>query len=307
MTRSPYLGAAALAALLALAAGAPVAGQKSRPRAAAQPRLLAMLKDNAVAESSGLTVSRRDPKVLWTHNDSGGDPVLYATDRAGRALARFTVVGATAVDWEGIAAGPGPAGEPALFIGDIGDNGHARSSVVVYRVDEPPVDRAHTDHRGHTHLAQRFAFRYPDGPRDAETLLVHPASGEVFVISKEESGVSGAYRLPMPLARDRTVTAERVATIRFTNPLEFGGHAVGRLATGGDFSRDGRHVAIRTYAEAFEWSLRPGQALGEALRARPRTRGVPFLGQFEALTYDSDNRSLLTTAEGSPCPLWWAP
>src|SRR5438874_9337753 len=103
---------ARIAVLLGIAA--PAILGKTPCRAGAQrsyggPVLLGTLQEKAVTESSGLVASRRTPGVFWTHNDSGDGPYLYATDRKGRALAKFTVSGATNVDWEDIAAGAGTA------------------------------------------------------------------------------------------------------------------------------------------------------------------------------------------------------
>src|SRR5687768_8112521 len=55
----------------------------------------------AIAESSGLTVSRRYPGVIWTHND-GGFQFLFAVNRSGKFLGGFQVPG-NLVDWEDIA------------------------------------------------------------------------------------------------------------------------------------------------------------------------------------------------------------
>jgi hypothetical protein len=271
-------------------------------------------QDTALRESSGLAASRRTPGVLWTHNDSGGKPVLFATDRKGRALARFKVTLAASVDWEDIAAGPGTGENATLYIGDIGDNHHSRKDTAVYRVPEPEVDMGKTGVRGETMIAEKFPFLYPDGHHDAETLLVHPVTGEIYIVTKDGSGVSGVYKFPMPLTQDRTATLQKVCTLRFNNPLEFGRVKMGRLATGGSISPDGTKIIIRTYAEAYEWRIRGGQKVEEALAQKPRPIVVPVVGQFEGICYSPDGKTILTTTEGVrrglltvPCSLWEAP
>lgn len=271
-------------------------------------------QDPALRESSGLAASRRTPGVLWTHNDSGGKPILFATDRRGRALARYQVTLATSIDWEDIAAGPGTGENATLYIGDIGDNHRSRNDTAVYRVPEPEVDMGKTDVRGETMIAEKFPFHYPDGHHDAETLLVHPVTGEIYIVTKDDTGVSGVYKFPMPLTRDRTVTLERVGTLRFNNPLEFGRVKMGRLATGGSISPDGTKIIIRTYAEAYEWRIRAGQRVEEALAEKPRPVVVPVVGQFEGICYSPDGKRILTTTESVrrgllsvPCSLWEVP
>src|SRR5262245_44719285 len=72
-----------------------------------------------VVESSGLAISRRTPGVLWTHNDSGSDAVLFAIDKDGRLLGRVRVPVRTR-DWEDVSAARCPSGD-CLYIADIGD------------------------------------------------------------------------------------------------------------------------------------------------------------------------------------------
>lgn len=267
-------------------------------------RLLATLSDRRITESSGLVASRRNPGVLWTHNDSGDGPYLFAIDLKGRTLARFRVSGATNVDWEDIAIGPGPDGSPALYIGDIGDNGRSRDDLAIYRVREPVVSRGSTPAELQTAPAERFPFRYPDRAHDAETLLVHPQTGEILIVTKSSDGRSQVFAYPLPLQADRQVTLQPVATLTFTSTLGSGRLAEAeRMATGGDISADGRRVVIRTYAHAYEWRIAPGQALTGALKSRPTRIFLPLTRQGEAICYRADNRALLTTSEGAPAPL----
>ena len=46
--------------------------------------------------------------MLWSHNDSGDAPTLYAIDLKGTLLAKVAVLDAVAIDWEDIAGGPCP-------------------------------------------------------------------------------------------------------------------------------------------------------------------------------------------------------
>jgi len=265
-------------------------------------RALPPITDPRVSESSGLAASRVTPGLFWTHNDSDGEAMLFAFDRRGRLEAILELKGVEAVDWEDMAAGPGPQG-PSLYIGDIGDNARRRRDLAVLRVPEPRVSRNGSVTRAVVE-AERFPFMYPDGRHDAETLLVHPSTGEVLVVTKDASGESGVYRFPMPLDAGRTVTLERVATVRVTHPLEVRGLKVGRLVTGGDVSPNGDRVLLRTYVEGYEWRAAKGSSLGQALRGQPRVVAMPFLGQFEAVCYRLDGRAVLTTSEGSPCQVW---
>src|SRR5690606_17578486 len=110
-----------------------------------------VLRPPAIVEASGLALSRNNPGVLWTHNDSDDDgPQVYAfAAEDARYLGRYALDGAKVRDWEDMALGPGQRpGADALYLGDIGDNNKKRKRIVVYRVaepvvllDQPPEDR----------------------------------------------------------------------------------------------------------------------------------------------------------------------
>jgi len=227
-------------------------------------------------ELSGLVASRSQPGVLWTHNDSGDRARVFAVRANGAVLADLDVPGAEAVDWEDIAI----RGRE-LYLGDIGDNARERTSIDVYRVPEPRVPAS-----GSTAPATRIELRYPDGPHDAETLLVDPRSGDIVVVTKEISGRSGVY-----VAHSSSST-----TLRHAGQLDLG---PGGLATGGDVSADGRVIAIRTYGSVFAWRRARGASLARALRGRPCVSPTPLReGQGEALALTRDGRAFYTVPEG---------
>ena len=276
------------------AAGPTTAADDPTTTAAAAPEgygpavLLGRL-DPAVDESSGLAASRRNPGLLWTHNDSGDDPVVYCADRQARSCGTWLVTGAGARDWEDMAVGPGPeAGRSYLYLGDIGDNNGDLRQVVVYRVPEPAVPAAAGAGRGATEAAERIPLRYADGPHDAEALLVHPTSGDIYVVTKEPL-TARVYK-----ATDGVL--ERIASLSI---------GIG-LVTGGDISPDGRRVALCTYASGFELTL-PASATPDGFDAiwrQPlRPVDLPPRTQGEALAYRLDGNALLTTSERPPAPL----
>jgi len=187
-----------------------------------------------VRETSGLALSRRHPGLLWTHNDSGGDPVLFAVDTTGALRARVRVTGAENADWEDVAVGPCPAGE-CLYVADIGDNEAGRREVVVYRLPEPGPGDAESA------PAERLRLRYPGGPRDAEALFLLPP-GDLFVVDKGQRGEVSLYRAPAAALRPgAAATLERVAAL--------GAGEAERLnaVTGASATPDGKWVAVRSY------------------------------------------------------------
>jgi hypothetical protein len=239
-------------------------------------------------ELSGLALSRAQPGVLWTHNDSGDRPRVFALSRAGRLLADVAISGADAIDWEDMAVGPAPGGGDALYIADIGDNDAQRAEVVVYRVPEP---RLAGGGPAASAPAARLALRYPDGAHDAEALLVDRRSGALVIVTKSFGGESGVYSATKPSAGGPTL-------LRLRGRLSLG---VGGAVTAGDVSADGRTIALRTYDRAFVWTRRAGETIPGALRRRPCSpdRDLFAEGQGETLALAGDGRAFTTVPEGA--------
>lgn len=155
-----------------------VGGQSQAPASACTPVGRPQFLP-AVPEASGIAHAGG---VLWTHNDSGA-PVLYSIDASGRPMA-VTVAGAEVRDWEDLAAGPCPgfaeatAGEGCLFIADIGDNQESRERITIYQLPVPASGSTSTKPATAIHV------RYPDGPHDAEAMVVTRKAG-VFVVTKD--------------------------------------------------------------------------------------------------------------------------
>jgi hypothetical protein len=269
----------------------------------ALPEHLGQIEDRTLDNASGLVSSRRTPGALWSHNDAGSAPVLYCLDFQGRSCGTWEVTGAEAEDWEDIAIGPGPEpGTAYLYVGDIGDDGRRRPEIVVYRLPEPAVDLAarpaDPPAPGATEAAVAIRLRYPDRPSDAEALLVHPASGDLYIVTKD-AAATRVFTAPAPHDPSAVTTLRLVATLEigFVN-------ARSRMVTAGDISPDGRHVALMTYAEAYEYALpTDGAGFDDVWRAAPLAIHVPDQVQGEALAYRPDSAALLVTGERSPAQL----
>jgi len=93
-------------------------------------RRVGTVQTELIHEASGIAASRKNPGVLWVHNDSGDSARLYAVNLEGKLVAVCRIKGARARDWEDIAVGPGPGPrQDYLYIGDIGDNGAKHKSI----------------------------------------------------------------------------------------------------------------------------------------------------------------------------------
>lgn len=269
---------------------------------------VALLADTRINESSGLAMSRLTAGVFWTLNDSGGEPCVHAFDVSGRALARYRVPDAINLDWEDLAAGPDGEGRPALFVADIGDNLRVRPSIQIYQVPEPRVDAdvAQALDDGVTEKAVVWNARYPDGPHNAESLLVHPATGEIYILTKSEAGDSRLFQLPQAPASGGILTLREVGRFTFPPLGRPGKRPVDNcMATGACLSPDGTRLVVGTYCSLYEWRLSPGMTIADALAGSPPDRIEPLLSpQMEAVCYGPDSRTLWFTSERAPAPLY---
>jgi hypothetical protein len=251
-------------------------------------------------EISGVAAGHTNPDVLWTHADSGSPAQVLAISAADASLvAAYDLVGATNVDWEDIAVGPGPIlGESYLYVADIGGN-IAEPAKVVYRVPEPAIDNEAGVGPHPLVGAVGLSFTYPDGDRDAESLMADPVTGDLMIVSKE-FGPSGAYLLPAPHAVG-PVALTRIATLDFTKaPLS------GILTTGGDISPSGNEILVRTYGGGFIWRRAPGATLGSALASPPCPVPMALERQGEAVGFAPDGQSYFSATErrmAGPQPL----
>ncbi|MGH8970064.1 MAG: hypothetical protein ACRDV1_08975 [Actinomycetes bacterium] len=250
----------------ALLAGLLVAATTSMTAAAQSPRPVLRIQDPALAESSGLAVSGYDPDVVWTHVDGGDVAEVVALDEQGRTIGTVRLRGIDPYDPEALAPGRDGRGRPALFLGDLGDNRLRRTDVSVFRLTEPPrpTDREVT--------ATWWRFTYPDGPHDAEALLVDPREGRLLVATKDVFG-GGLYEAPPRL---RTNGTNKLTRVGDAPPL----------VTDGAFLPDGRFL-LRSYSTLYLYD-RDRELLARA--------ALPEQPQGESVAVDGDH--VLVGSEG---------
>ncbi|MGV3658910.1 MAG: hypothetical protein ACO1TE_01960 [Prosthecobacter sp.] len=266
---------------------------------------VAVLEDKRINESSGLCRSGRNPAVFWTVNDSGGEPCVFAFDRTGKTRAKVRVREAANFDWEDIALGKDETGAPALFVADIGDNLHIRPSLQVYQIPEPAVGVSRAVVEETESAAPRlWRFNYPDGRHNAESLLVHPLTGRLFVVTKTDDGRCALYGFPQPLQAGVSMVVEKIAALAFPLLVRVGKRPQdNRMTTSAGFSPDGARLVISTYSSLYEWSLPQDKPLAEALKNPPVRIAPELVGQMESVCYDADGRTLWFTSERLPAPL----
>ncbi|MEX0641070.1 MAG: dockerin type I domain-containing protein [Pirellulales bacterium] len=254
-------------------------------------RIVGTVESAAITSASGLVASREHADVLWAHNDSG-DSRLFALNSQGRHLGTYNT-GVTARDWEDIAIGPGPQpGLDYLYVADTGDNGEVRSEVVVFRLAEPMVSSTQAPVTQNVAGTTAITLTYPDGPHDAETLIVDPATGDIYIVTKRDAR-SRIYRAVYPQATSGTTT------LTYLGELTWG------QAAGGDISPDGDELILKDLDDVFYYARPAGTSIATALMRVPES--LPYTTQplGEGITFDHRGMGYYTNSEGTHAALYY--
>ncbi|SKA91657.1 hypothetical protein SAMN02745166_01767 [Prosthecobacter debontii] len=263
-----------------------------------------ILKDKRITESSGLARSLRYPGVFWTHNDSGGEPCLFAINRQGQTLAKVRVPHAANFDWEDLTEGRDDQDRPCLFIGDIGDNLKFRASLQIYCVREPELPKD-PDKEIESSEPEVWHLSYPDGRKNAECLMMHPLTRQLYLITKEESGHCALYQVPSKRGPGKGLTLIKICDLEFPARARKGKRpGMNSMTTSADFSPDGKRLVVATYSYLYEWTLSPKLPLEASLEQPPILIEPPLTKQMEAVCYDADAVTLWFTSEQLPAPLY---
>jgi hypothetical protein len=244
-----------------------------------------LLEHDPIEEASGRAASRMNPGVIWAHNDSGDKARLFALDSGGRHLGIYGILGAEAKDWEDMAVGPGPKpGRGYLYIADFGDNKAKRDVKTIYRLPEPIVKLDQSPIDSALSGVEAIRFRFPDGRRDAETLIVDPQTGDIVIVSKREQQ-ERIYAAKAPQSTEEIITLERVGTLAIHNVVS------------GDVSPSGREILIKTYNGVYYWQRLEGKPVWEAMVTQPVA--LPYFPepQGEAITWAHDEMGYFTLSE----------
>ncbi len=228
-----------------------------------KPAKLFSFDDNRITESSMLARSDAHEGVWWTANDSGDSARIFAVDKTGKTVAEVTYDG-PARDVEAMAIGT----NKRIYVGDIGDNLSNQKTVTVYSLPEPD------ELEDQKVKVRPYKFRYPDGPHNAEALLINPQTNRLYIVTKEMPR-SAIYAAPTPDEMSRTEV----------NDLEKIGNAPA-IISDGTFTPDGRRLLLRSFDSltVLSWpalkttgtAKLPTQIVGESLAMGPDDDSVVF-------------------------------
>lgn len=251
-------------------------------------------------EVSGIALSSKKNVFAYVHNDSGDKSRFFAIDSNARLITTISFKGAennaNVRDCEDIAVGKGATGEQRyVYVGDIGNNHGLRPFVCAYKIAEADIQTGKSET---TVTAVPVFLRYPDGPRDAETLMIDNIDRLLYVISKREDSVH-VYSSKLNWNKNDTVVLEKRNTIFFpgTRPQKW--------IVSGDISWDGTKVILKSISKVYYWERETGEPVWKTL-SRP-ARELPYKKepQGEAICFNEEGTGYYTTSEGKEQPVYY--
>lgn len=268
---------------------------------AALPADVGRVADPRLDEISGVVEGRRNPAVLFVHNDSGDSPRFFAIDRRGRLLAELSLPSVPLlIDAEDIAIGPGPGGGSFVYLGDTGNNfasfgqGIPRRKAVVYRVPEPDIRPTASGAKLPLKDVFPIVFTFPQGARDVEAFFVDPQSGDLYLLSKQSDQRSQLLRA------SAAMLAAGGGELELRDEFGFGRGAVpgSTMPTAASISHDGARILVRTYESVLLFRRVAGEPLELTFRRSPEQLPVPEERQGEAISFIDEDSAFLTISEG---------
>ncbi|WP_316735823.1 hypothetical protein [Pedobacter aquatilis] len=244
-----------------------------------------------LSEISGLYNAKDN--LFFVHNDSGDTSRIFAINAKGSLLSTLYFKGVSSkkhssvTDCEDIAGGPGPIiNKRYIYLGDIGDNAANRPYITVYRFPEPGNLSAKMQI-----ASEAVHLKYPNGPQDAETLMVDPISKELIIVSKRQDTV-GIYSAPLLFKNKDTITMKKQGN------LFIPGRGLFKYVVSGDISRDGKQVIIKTYTGVYYWLRNGKESIAQTLKRAPKILPYTMEPQGEAVGFTPDGKAYYCISEG---------
>jgi hypothetical protein len=235
---------------------------------------------DALDEPSGLIVSPLEPDVLWTHNDAGDQPRLFAMTPTGTVLREYLVSNVAMGDWEDLAI----AGD-TLWIGDLGADADSPALLVAVPL---PVVGAGDDEEGVLVPDDVLAVSFPGSRPDVEAIFYDERSARMVLVSRAAGASTDVFTLDL---------ADGEAVVLTTLTFGQGALTGDEEVTGGASAVDGSSFALRTRSTAFLWE-RGSDDLDDAFESDPCPIAIDGTPGGETIAFDG-NETIYLMGDGS--------
>jgi hypothetical protein len=242
----------------------------------ASPTVVSHIDDGRIQESSGMAYSVRHPGLVYTMNDSGNRPMVYAIQvSTGKVVGQTDLASLDLEDTESIAVDR----HGRLWLGDLGDNDRDRDDVSIVSFEEPGPGIAAP------RALKRYPVRYSTGPSNVEAMMIYPTTGRVFLVSKrnEDGGKPNLFVLPQALKPGQPNVAASL-----NRPMPAG-------ISDAAFTPDGRFALMKTAAGVVAYDVKTWKPI--------TSFQTPGLDKGESLTLEPGGRSILMGSEGDDSPI----
>ncbi|MGF7082532.1 hypothetical protein [Mucilaginibacter sp. UYCu711] len=259
------------------------------------------LQDKEMNEISGISASGIAKDTYYVHNDSGDTSRFFAISPEGKLLSTIYYKGDPAApqgvfDCEDIAVGPGPVAKKSyVYIADIGDNAANRKYTTIYRIAE---QESLLKGGNVNATATPLHLKYPDGPKDAEAMMIDPQQKLIYIVSKRSDTVK-VYTAPLVFKANDTVT------MTYRTKLFFKGFKPFKWITAADISKDGKQVLVKSYEKIYYWKRKETEPIWETLQRKPEEPNYQQEKQGEAIGFTADGKGYYTVSEGVFSPIYY--
>ena len=269
---------------------------------AQQLNITGHLRIKEMDEISGIAVSGIRKDVYYIHNDSGDTSRFFAISPDGTIKNVIYFKGDPsqplgAVDCEDIAVGIGPdKNKSYVYLGDIGDNGAVRKYITIYRFEEK--QNWAKDSLIKNAEVVPVHYKYPDGPKDAESLMIDPIEKLIYIVSKRSDSVT-VYTTPLKFKANDTLVLSKKCKLYFNGFRPF------KWITAGDISRDGQQILLKSYEKVYYWKRSNNEPVWKTMLKTPTELPYKPEKQGEAIGFTLDGKGYYTTSEGAFAPIYY--
>ena len=262
------------------------------------------LPDGLIDEASGIAPSMLYEDILWTLNDSGNEPNLFAIRADGTLITTVAVDGIENRDWEDLASFE-RENRSYLLIADVGDNPNRRKTCSLFIVEEPDIYGKNSS----ANVSRHIQFEYEDGPRDCESVAIDQTNMKILLLTKRDFPPR-LYELPLEPASDHMpLQARFLGEVTSLYRLQESKPSRSRLnqrelqPTAMDIDKKGSAAVVLTYKKVYLFLRLEGETWQDTFKRLPAELELPAIRQAEAICFSGEARSIFVTSEKSDAPI----
>ncbi|CAN5313285.1 hypothetical protein BH10BAC4_BH10BAC4_03030 [soil metagenome] len=253
---------------------------------------LGMVENSSLNEISGIASGKGLPNTLWSEEDSGNENNLYLMKTTGEHLGTIRMTSITNRDWEDMSIAPGPVNsESYIYLAEIGDNKRVNADKYIFRFQEPTFVSTTFPFTIDLPVVDKITFSYPDGNKNAEAVMIDPATKDIYIVSKENQAVIYVARYPQDIAKSFVMTKLGVLPISDV--------------TSADISVDGNEIVIKNYALILYWKKSGNESITQLLHKEPLRAPYQIEEKGEAICWAADGSGYYTTSELPSQPIYF--